>query len=211
MPILAVSRRTRRMREASRRAGDVNEAALLDVARELVQSGEFQTASIGQIAKRAGISRPGFYFYYQSKDELLADLATETLHASHVWRDALREDSSTAPVDIIHKLVISAMTMWRDHPEILRAAVEIGPGSPVIFGPWMATVENSGSFLVEMIVSGTTIAALREADAARRMMVTVIWMIERNCYIHFVHGSEESDATLAEKLTQTGTRALGLE
>ena len=42
------------------------------------------------------------------------------------------------------------------------------------------------------------------------MFVTLVWMLERTCYMHMVHGSDESDAVLAARLSDIFIRALGL-
>jgi TetR/AcrR family transcriptional regulator, ethionamide resistance regulator len=206
-----VSRRARRMREAPRRVGDVKEAALLDVARDLVQSGEFQDAPIAKIAKQAGVSRQGFYFYYQSKDELLAQLIAETLYSSQIWRDTLYEEDWSEPIDAMHRQISSTIEMWRRNREILRSAVEVAPRSPAVWARWAAIVDETADYLVDMIVASTKLEALREPDEARRTMTTLIWMIERNCYVHVVHGSDESDADLAARMSDIYIRALGVE
>ena len=87
----------------------------------------------------------------------------------------------------------------------------MSPRAPVIREHWAAVGEDSADFLADRIVDHTTIDALRDRDAARRMFVTLVWMLERNCYMHMVHGSDESDAALAERLSDIFIRALGLE
>jgi TetR/AcrR family transcriptional regulator, ethionamide resistance regulator len=199
------------MREAPRRAGDVKEAALLEAARDLVQRGEFQATPIGQIAQRAGVSRQGFYFYYQSKDELLAQLVTETLYASQPWRETLYDEDWNEPAEFMRRVTAGTVAMWRRHREVLCAAVELAPRSAALLAHWSSAVEETADFLTDMVVSSTTIEALRDPDASRRMMVTLIWMIERNCYIHVFQGSDESDAALAERISDVWIRALGFE
>jgi TetR/AcrR family transcriptional regulator, ethionamide resistance regulator len=206
-----LSRRARRMREAPRRAGDRNEAALLEAARELLLEGEFQNTPIRQIAKQAGISRQGFYFYYQSKDELLAQLVTETLYGAQSWRESFPDADWSDPAGKIRRIIAASVTNWREHREVLGAASEMAPRAPVILEHWRAVAEESADFLADMVVASTTIDGLRDRDTARRMFVTLVWMLERNCYMHMVHGSDESDAALTERLSDIFIRALGLE
>jgi AcrR family transcriptional regulator len=206
-----LSRRARRMREAPRRAGDRNEAALLEAARELLLEGEFQDTPIRQIAKQAGISRQGFYFYYQSKEELLAQLVTETLYGAQTWRESFSDADRSDPAGEIRRIMAASVTNWRENREVLRAASEMAPRAPVILEHWTAVAEESADFLADMIVASTTIDGLRDRDAARRMLLTLVWMLERNCYMHMVHGSDESDAALSERLSDIFIRALGLE
>jgi AcrR family transcriptional regulator len=205
-----VSRRARRSREAPRRAGDAREAALLDVAHALVEAGEFQAASIGQIAKRAGISRQGFYFYYQSKDELLAQLVTETLYSSQMWRETLYDWDASDPSAAIRALVASTVAMWREHRAVLCAAIELAPRSEPVAAQWSAAVEETADFLVDLAVSATTIESLRDPDTARKTIASLIWMIERTSYMHVFRPSDESDAELAERISELWLRGLGV-
>lgn len=199
------------MREAPRRAGDVNEAALLEAARELVQRGEFQTTPIGQITQRAGISRQGFYFYYQSKDELLAQLVTETLYGSQPWRETLYSRASAQAAAAVRELIAATLVMWRQNRAVLAAAVELGPRAPVVMAQWGAIVDETADFLTEMCVASTTIEALRDPGAARSTIVALIWLVERNCYMHVVQGGDEADAVISERLSDIWIRALGLD
>jgi TetR/AcrR family transcriptional regulator, ethionamide resistance regulator len=206
-----LSRRARRMREAPRRAGDRNEAALLEAARELLLEGKFQNTPIREIAQQAGISRQGFYFYYQSKGELLAQLVTETLYGAQSWRESFSDADWSDPAGAIRRIMAASVSNWREQREVLGAASEMAPLEPVILEHWRAVAEESADFLADMIVASTTIDGLRDRDAARRMLVTLVWMLERNCYVHMVHGSDESDAALSERLSDIFIRALGLE
>jgi len=206
-----VSRRARRMREAPRRAGDVNEGLLLDAARDLVLSGEFHDTPIGQIAQRAGISRQSFYFYYQSKEELLAQLVTETLYAGQPWRETLYDHDASDPPGVIRAVVWGTIAMWQRSPEILRGAVELGPRAPAVWSHWQAAVEETAGFFSDLIVTSTRHEELRDPEAARQMMVSLIWTLERNCYMHVTTPGVDTDDTLGARLSDILIRALGLE
>jgi AcrR family transcriptional regulator len=203
-----ISRRGRRMRAAPPRTGDVNEAALRSVARDLVQRGEFQAISVAGIAERAGISRQGFYFYYQSKDELLGQLANELFSDSPQWGET--PEDWRDPAKAMRGHVAAVIELWRENREIMRAAVEVGPRSPIVLKRWIEIVEGYAEFLVDLVVSATTIEALRDRAKAQRTILSILWMIERNCYVHFVHGSRESDDSLGERLGDIYIRAVGV-
>jgi AcrR family transcriptional regulator len=205
-----VSRRARRQREAPGRAGDRNEAALLDVARALLQEGAFDAAPIRQIAERAKISRQGFYFYFQSKDELLAQLVTETLHGGQVWRGSFIASGPVDPVGLVRRILAASVANWREHRQVLGAASEMAPSAPVIREHWREVAEESAELLADMVVASTEIDALRDREAAKRMLMTLVWLLERNCYMHMVRGDEDTDAELSERLSDIWIRALGL-
>jgi AcrR family transcriptional regulator len=66
----------------SRRAptkGDQREQALLDAARVLFQEKSISKVTIDELASAVGIARSGFYFYFESKQALLAALCDQTI------------------------------------------------------------------------------------------------------------------------------------
>ena len=66
----------------SRRAptkGDQREQALIDAARSLFRDKSISQVTIDELAGAAGIARSGFYFYFESKQALLAALVDQRL------------------------------------------------------------------------------------------------------------------------------------
>ncbi|NNG40776.1 TetR/AcrR family transcriptional regulator [Flexivirga sp. ID2601S] len=93
-----------RGRRAPRVSGDDREAAILATAEKLLESVPFADISIDDLASGAGISRPTFYFYFGSKDDVLLSLLDRLVQRSEEaiagltpseeqvrqgWRDAL--------------------------------------------------------------------------------------------------------------------------
>jgi len=70
-------RRAQRQEHPSK--GDRRERALLDAAARLLQAGTFAEVSVAGIASEADISRASFYFYFASKQALLASLLDEAV------------------------------------------------------------------------------------------------------------------------------------
>jgi AcrR family transcriptional regulator len=208
-----ISRRARRVGAIPRRGGDLHEAALLDVAMELLRNGEFETTSIAEIARRADLSRQGFYFYYTSKDELLAQLVTGPFAASKQdWIGALDRGEYDVPSDILLLLVRQTAKLWAENLSAFRAAVETEPRSTVISEHWTERVRFGAERLAPLVVASTHDERLRDPVEATRMITTLIWMIERNFYMHFVHDSgHESDEALAERVGEICVRALKVD
>ena len=66
----------------SRRAptkGDQREQALIDAARAVFRDKSIGQVTIDELAGAAGIARSGFYFYFESKQALLAALVDQRL------------------------------------------------------------------------------------------------------------------------------------
>lgn len=58
-----------------RRRGDKQRQAILQAVRELLEERPFAELSVATISNRAGVARSGFYFYFDSKYSVLAQLA----------------------------------------------------------------------------------------------------------------------------------------
>jgi AcrR family transcriptional regulator len=62
---------------ALRRRGDKHRQAILRAVRELLQERPFAELSVSTISLRAGVARSGFYFYFDSKYAVLAQIIAE--------------------------------------------------------------------------------------------------------------------------------------
>ncbi|MDV7267511.1 TetR/AcrR family transcriptional regulator, partial [Rhodococcus oxybenzonivorans] len=54
--------------------GDMREQAILEGAYEILRTEPLRNVSIDDLAKRAGLSRSSFYFYFESKWQVLSAL-----------------------------------------------------------------------------------------------------------------------------------------
>ena len=61
----------------ARRRGDKQRQAIVQAVRELLQEKPFAELSVSTISLRAGVARSGFYFYFDSKYAVLAQLMAE--------------------------------------------------------------------------------------------------------------------------------------
>ncbi|GII55189.1 TetR family transcriptional regulator [Planotetraspora thailandica] len=102
--------------------GDIREQAILNTARELLGSVPVGQITIDMLAAGAGISRSGFYFYFDSKtavlEALLDDVAEEMGAAARRWLDGSGDD----PDALREALAVSAR-LWREHGPLLRQAL----------------------------------------------------------------------------------------
>src|SRR5262245_14216226 len=58
-----------------RSRGDLKEAEILDCAWELLGHKAFSELTVDELAKGVGISRPTFYFYFESREAVIRALA----------------------------------------------------------------------------------------------------------------------------------------
>jgi TetR/AcrR family transcriptional regulator, ethionamide resistance regulator len=78
-----------RGRRSSHHSGDDREQAILATAERLLQERPLADFSVDDLARGAGISRPTFYFYFQSKNAVLLSLLDQMNSKAHAALTAL--------------------------------------------------------------------------------------------------------------------------
>src|SRR5256714_12364652 len=100
------------------------EAAVLRATEELLADGSsYADLNIERIAKRAGISRTAFYFYFRDKRELLLrlteDVGDRFFQQADVWFSGAGEPESE-----IREMLTNVAAIYDEHGVLLRAIVE---------------------------------------------------------------------------------------
>lgn len=203
----AASRRSLRAVGSPRR-GDRRELALLAVAEELLNENGFAEVSIPELAARAGISRPTFYFYFASKQALLTSLVASMLDELTASLSARLAGTYATPAEAVRSALYAVADLWFDHGTVLSAAVELSASEPAIFdriaGAASALRAPSGTWLL----AGRHIHTRRDAEQLAEIL---IWMAERNFYVLARnHPTRRRLRRLADRLSDIWTRAAGL-
>jgi TetR/AcrR family transcriptional regulator, ethionamide resistance regulator len=149
-----------RGRRASHHSGDDREKAILATAERLLEERPLADFSVDDLAKGAGISRPTFYFYFQSKNAVLLSLLDQMNTKAHAALKSLRAKLSGDPA-----------TLWRDRIEAFfevsgsHRAVAVAGAAAKSTNP---EVRQLWSTLMQKWISFTTIEikAERERGAA---------------------------------------------
>lgn len=163
----------RRARTATK--GDLRERAILAAAEaHLAQAGP-ETVTVESLATAAGITRGAFYFYFGSKDEVLAALVARTITA--LTRDVAATESVADPAVALRRAIDHTAQQWYDHGRVLRLAVDLSPTVPAIDTVWRAAIAAT--------VDTTTAIARRAGlpdGEARALATALVCMTERSCY-----------------------------
>ena len=116
------------------RIQEKNRARVLDAALEVFSQHGFRGATLDQIGKQAGLSKPNLLYYFASKDEIHITLLEGLVDT---WLDPLREMNAKGdPQAELLAYVRRKLQMSRDYPresrlfaqEIVQGAPRIGPG-----------------------------------------------------------------------------------
>lgn len=119
----------------SRRAptkGDQREQALIDAAREVFREKPIGQVTIDELAGAAGIARSGFYFYFDSKQALLAALVDQRLaEADLELVDWLASDGLDR--EALRRGLAAGLAKWKIDGRWLREAfINPEPGPDVM-------------------------------------------------------------------------------
>ena len=97
-----------------RRRGDRQRQVIVAAVRELLEETPFADLSVSAISDRAGVARSGFYFYFDSKYAVLAQIEELTHHF------APRESGET-PAAFATRMVRSAAVMFAHNDPVMSA------------------------------------------------------------------------------------------
>lgn len=104
--------------------GDLTRRHILEVTAELVDEHSYDEVSIAEITRRAGVTRPGFYFHFPSKGAAVASLMEalfeDFVSLGSVWYDHRRSDQRVA----FREGLTETVALWRSHARVMHAMVQ---------------------------------------------------------------------------------------
>jgi TetR/AcrR family transcriptional regulator, ethionamide resistance regulator len=189
-------------RRARPRKGDLKEEAILATCERLL--GEKPLAEIGvdELAAGAGISRPTFYFYFESKNAVLRTLVERLADAMYADAASFLARTDEEPEVTISRSIGAAADQWREHGPVLRAAVEAWGTIPELQAVWEEIVRRFVDQAAARIAEET-------GSDAESLAKALIWMNERCFYTSSLGaGPALSDEELVPTLTAIWLRAI---
>ena len=179
------AQRTRpsRGRRAARPSGDDRELAILATAERLLASRPLREISIDDLARGAGISRPTFYFYFESKDAVLLTLLDRVVEEADEARAAVR--AALPPGDhVAHwRAVISAFHgTFARHRAVTLAAAEARVTNAEVRALWAAVLEDWVASTAAAVEAERARGAAPPGPPARSVAVALNAMNERVLY-----------------------------
>ncbi|MFE7116387.1 TetR/AcrR family transcriptional regulator [Streptomyces sp. NPDC057654] len=178
-------------RSAAERKGDVRERAILDTCEALLADKGYETMTVGDIAQGAGITRGALYFYFGSKQEVVAALVARTVE--HLWERSRVTAQTEEPRQAIAAAMRRTVELWNEHGLVMRTAIDLSLTVPEIGELW----DRTADLFIAAITAVLERAGVRpgaEPDQAAAMARALCWMIERTFY----HASQESREKLQE-------------
>ncbi|HWO54476.1 MAG TPA: TetR/AcrR family transcriptional regulator [Paenibacillus cookii] len=97
---------------------------IMKVAIETIAAVGYSQASVGQISKRAGISKGVFTYHFASKDELMDQIVREVYEAGFRFMQQ-KVEGQTTPVGMLTAYIESNLDFIKEHRDYIVALAEI--------------------------------------------------------------------------------------
>ena len=109
--------------QARRSRGDRQREAIIAAVRELLEHRPFAELSVSTISERAGVARSGFYFYFDSKYDVLAFIFKGALaELDDLTHDFAPRDPEESPRAFAKRMVGSAAAMFASNDPVMTAS-----------------------------------------------------------------------------------------
>jgi AcrR family transcriptional regulator len=189
----SLSRRTDA--QSSKRAAV--ERSVVDATADLLAEGaSFSELGIERIAKRAGISRTAFYFYFSDKRALLMRLTAGV--ADELFQEADRWWSGAGAGEAELRAALAKIVgIYRRQPELLRAIVEAAAYDDETARFWRALVGRFVDATRARIEREQSAGKIDPALPAQATAFALVWMTERSAFERLVQ--EDADDAVEEQ------------
>jgi AcrR family transcriptional regulator len=105
-----------------RRRGDRQRQAIVQAVRELLVEKPFAQLSVSTISDRAGVARSGFYFYFDSKYAVLAQILADATHELEELTEYFAPRGPTeSPSAFAKRMVGSAAVVYAHNDPVMSA------------------------------------------------------------------------------------------
>lgn len=206
------------VRHQSRRSvqlakGDQRELSLLDSAERLVREGRFAKASVADLAASAGISRAAFYFYFASKEDLLASVLDRAVRGFNATiRDVLEPRAGVDAATALRASVDAAAELWWDHSAVLIATVDLGTRVPEVYARSQENLALVRAPTVALLLREGRVPESADPVEADELVLALTLLAERSFY-HVMRGNPtRADlAVTTDRVARIWLRAFGLE
>jgi TetR/AcrR family transcriptional regulator, ethionamide resistance regulator len=200
---------TRPARRRQPRKGDLKEQAILDTAERLLEKQSFDEIAVEELARGAGISRPTFYFYFESKQavlRLLVERVTEEAFASSDW---LTGENDT-PEEALKSGIEAGAQLWREHGAVLRAGFDTWGAVPELREFWEEITDRFIEAAAEQIKRARRARLAPEGPPSAKALATTLIRMSERCYYTASLGSGPAltDRELTSTLTTVFLRAI---
>lgn len=168
-----------RGRRTARVSGDERQDAILVTAEALLGERAFDDISIEDLARGAGISRPTFYFYFSSKDEVLLALLDRVITEVEHRIAGLPRDFEIDPAGSWTRSIGMFVEVFVSHRGVSTAAIAARARNNEVRALWSKSMLSWADFSTDVIRSEQARGAAPGGIDAHDLAVSLNLMNER--------------------------------
>lgn len=155
---------------------------ILAATAALLENRRFSDLSVGEILAAAGIARGSFYFYFDGKYDVLAELVRRAVASGH----EAAEPWLAAPPDraaALRQGITAGVRLWRAQAPILRAIVENWRTEPRLTELWLDQMQTfTEATIAQLMVDPQATETLADHSVAA-VASALTWLGERIYYL----------------------------
>jgi AcrR family transcriptional regulator len=169
----------RRERGSARPSGDERQDAILATAESLLADRTLDDISIEDLARGAGISRPSFYSYFSSKDEVVIELLARVIEEVDRALAGLSGAPSADRADPWRKSISAFVEVFTKHEAVAATAISSRLHNPEIQSLWTKSMQSWVDYTRKAIMSERRRGAAPDGIPAGELAVALNLMNER--------------------------------
>lgn len=200
MATAAKSRTVRRQRREDVRA------EVIKAMTELVEAAPFRDLTVDEIARRAGLSRSAFYFYFRDKQDLLMAAAAEVSEDLYSEADQWWHGEGR-PELLVRAALTGVASVYVSHGRLLGVAVEVSTYDEEVGAFWRALIERFIAATADHLRREQVAGRVRGELDPRATAESLVWMAERLCWVYLRSGERSIDEVV-DQLCVTWMAAL---
>jgi AcrR family transcriptional regulator len=156
---------------------------ILSTTRQLLADHRFDELTVADILTAAGVSRGSFYFYFESKHDVLAELVERAITQGHAAAEAWLEHAAGREATLRQGILGGAM-LWQDQAPVLRAIVENWRTDPKLAQLWQRMMDGFTEVTLARIEQdAATGGRLPDGVDPRALAASLTWLGERIYYL----------------------------
>jgi AcrR family transcriptional regulator len=168
-------------RRAAASGGDLREAILAATA-DLLTHRDFSDLAVSDILTAAGVSRGTFYFYFDSKHDVLAELVRRAVAQGHAAAAPWLANPAD-PADALRAGIASGARLWQASAPVLRAVVENWRTDPRLAALWLEQMQSFTDATVAQITADPRALRRLQGQDIPAIAAALTWLGERLYYL----------------------------
>jgi TetR/AcrR family transcriptional regulator, ethionamide resistance regulator len=181
---------------------------LLTATRDLLGQHRFEQISVAGIIAAAGVSRASFYFYFPSKQAVLAELVRRAVdegqRAAQPWTGGEQD-----PVEALRSGVRAGAALWKENAGVLTAIVESWGTDEQLRELWLHQMQTFTDAAVARIEADPDVLRHLNGLDVHAVAASLTWLGERLYYLAAANVPPFDDQDiLVDTLTNAWIRTL---